>query len=276
LAKISSKILNDALQNVARLLGDVSPTVANYKGMGAGNSDTAAAATQHDLLGGSYVAMGGAVADDGGVQTDETTAANDATINDMTLLPAVPAVGDAYYFGHATEMFSKLKLKIGTAGAGVWTITWEYWNGSAWTALSGVTDGTTHFRATAGDHEVTFTLPSNWAKTTIEAINAYWIRARVSAYTSITTQPKGTQSWIWGNVHYDDVTPTYEASYKTVWVNTFSYGDLTDHIYKELVICQSAAAHASKCLCRFTYDAITLGTGETLTFTVKITCMQGS
>jgi len=37
-------------------------------------------------------ALGGAVADDGGTQTDETTAANDATTDDMTLLPASPAV----------------------------------------------------------------------------------------------------------------------------------------------------------------------------------------
>ena len=144
------------------------------------------------------LAMGGAVADDGGTQTDETTAANNATENDMTLLPAAPAVNDAYYFGYATKVFNKLKVNIGTQGAGVWTITWEYYNGSSWSALSNVTDGCDHFRAAAGNHEVTFDVPSDWAKTTIQTIEAYWIRARVSAYTSITTQPKGTQSWILG------------------------------------------------------------------------------
>lgn len=130
MAKVSSCILNIALENVAKMLGDVSPTVANYKGMGAGNSDTGAQNTDTDLIG--------------------------------------------------------------------------------------------------------------------------------------------------GETHYDDVTPTYEASYKTVWENTFAYADLASHIFKELAICQSAAAHASKCLTRMTYDAITLGVGETLTFTVKNTCMQGT
>ena len=37
--------------------------------------------------------VAGAVADDGGVQTDETVPANNDTVNDMTLLPAVPAFG---------------------------------------------------------------------------------------------------------------------------------------------------------------------------------------
>jgi len=43
--------------------------------------------------------VGGAIADDGGVQTDETVPANNDTASDMTLLPVVPAVDDAYYFG---------------------------------------------------------------------------------------------------------------------------------------------------------------------------------
>jgi hypothetical protein len=146
-----------------------------------------------------YVGRGGpfdidaAISDDGGVQTDETDAARNATTNDMTLLPAVPAQNDAYYFG-AKIMFDKLTVTIGTQGVGTWTVTWEYWNGSAWTALSGVTDGTTGFTAAAGDHDVTFTIPSNWADCEVSSKNYYWIRARVSAYTSVTTQPKGTKT----------------------------------------------------------------------------------
>ena len=129
-----------------------------------------------------------------GSYTDETTAAQNATTNDMTLLPAVPAQNDAYYFGF-DKLFDVMTLNIGTPGGGVWTITWEYWNG-VWTALSGVTDGTTGFTAASGSHDVSFTRPGDWATTVVNAITKYWIRARVSAYTSITTQPKGTQSWI--------------------------------------------------------------------------------
>lgn len=140
--------------------------------------------------------MQGAVADDGGVQTTETTAANNSTAGDMTLTPATPAVNDAYYFG-GTKKFNQVILNVGTAGVGTWTITWEYYNGS-WTSLSGVTDGTNHFMS-SGENEVNFTEPTDWVQTTVNSISAFWVRARVSAYTSITTQPLGTQSWITSN-----------------------------------------------------------------------------
>lgn len=136
----------------------------------------------------------GAVAEDTPAQVTETAAAQSRAVNDMTLLPAVPAPNDAYYFGF-NILWNYLILNIGIAGAGVWTITWEYWNG-AWVALGGVTDGTTHFRAAAGLHNVTFTRPGDWALTNVNAAgNMYWIRGRVSAYTSVVTQPKGTQAW---------------------------------------------------------------------------------
>lgn len=142
--------------------------------------------------------VGGAVADDGGVQTDETVAANNDTASDMTLLPAVPAVDDGYYFGRAS-IWEWLELRMGTAGIGTWDINWEYWNGSSWSPLSNVIDGTIGFRAT-GTRLVTFTMPLDWAQTTVGGIaSLYWIRARVSAYTSIVTQPKGTRAFIWIN-----------------------------------------------------------------------------
>jgi len=154
------------------------------------------------------VSLEGAVADDGGVQTDETTAANDSTANDMTLLPATPALDDAYYFGCSTPK-DFLRINIGTAGEGTWTITWEYWNG-AWTALSGVTDGTSGFTAAAGNHDVTYTFPTDWAETAVNGITSYWIRARVSAYTSVTTQPLGTQAW------WVDYESTFDMKYNLV------------------------------------------------------------
>lgn len=147
------------------------------------------------------IVVGGAVAydvDDATPYDDETTAAQNDTANDMTLLPATPALNDAYYFGHAKK-FDVMIQNIGTSGAGTWTITWEYWNGSAWVALVDLTDGTSGFTAATGKREVSHTPQGVWA-TTNEGGNLpatiYWIRARVSAYTSITTQPLGTQSWI--------------------------------------------------------------------------------
>lgn len=136
--------------------------------------------------------VGGAVADDGGVQTDQTAAAKNPTANDMTLLPAIPAVGDAYYLGHA-NLFDLALLNLTTQGIGVWTIIWEYWNG-AWAPLAGVSDGSNGFTSATGWRVISFTRPGNWVLTTILGMNRYWTRARVSAYTSITQQPLGGQA----------------------------------------------------------------------------------
>lgn len=139
-------------------------------------------------------AVDGAIADDGGIQTDETTEANNATANDMTLLPPVPAVDDAYYFG-LSSWWDWLSLNIGQAGAGTWTIVWEYYNGSTWVSLPSCYDTSNGFR-NGGYQSVTFDRPSDWVTSTILLLALYWIRARVSSYTSITTQPLGTQAWI--------------------------------------------------------------------------------
>lgn len=72
----------------------------------------------------------GAVADDGGVQTDETTEANEDTANDMTLLPATRAlVNDAYYIG-GPSTFNYATVNIGTPGvkgSNNWALTWEHY-----------------------------------------------------------------------------------------------------------------------------------------------------
>jgi hypothetical protein len=126
-------------------------------------------------------------------RTDETSAANNTTANDMTLMQASPAINDSYYFGFVTTPWDVLRLNIGTAGAGTWTIAWEYYNG-AWVSLASVTDGSNGFK-NSGTVDVLWNQPTDMALTTIKSISAYWVRARVSAFTSITTQAKGTQSW---------------------------------------------------------------------------------
>ena len=133
------------------------------------------------------------VADDGGSFTDETTEGSSNATGDMTLLPTTPAVNDAYYFGHQ-DPFTRLKLDISTARVGTLTIVWEYWNGSSWASLTGLTDGTNGFQ-NSGANIVSWTLPGNWATTTVtNQANTgplYYVRARVSAFTSITTTPVG-------------------------------------------------------------------------------------
>lgn len=138
--------------------------------------------------------MEAAIALDGSSYTDETSEANDASANDMTLLPATPAVGDAYYFG-GTLPFQKLRVNVGTQGAGTWTVTWYYWNG-AWTALS-PTNGDGPFTGATGNQDVTATMPHDWLPTTVNSQEAFYWKAEVTAYTSVTTQPLGTQAWVY-------------------------------------------------------------------------------
>ncbi|MHA6710981.1 hypothetical protein [Dehalococcoides mccartyi] len=140
--------------------------------------------------------VSGAIADDGGVQANETAQANNDAANDMTLLPPVPAVDDAYYFG-CPSLCDWLELRMGTAGNGTWDIAWEYWNGAAWLPLPDVIDNASGFKV-SGTRLVTFTRPLDWVQSTIGGIaNLYWMRARVSVYVSIVTQPKGTRAFTW-------------------------------------------------------------------------------
>lgn len=156
---------------------------------------------------------------DNPVYTDETTAATNAAADDMTLLPAAPAVNDCYYFGWTIPRPSFI-LNYSTQGDGDWTIVWEYYNGAAWATLPDISDGTGGFLGDTGSQTISWTIPADWAVTTVNSVaDLYWVRARVSAFTSIVTQPLGTQvttvaiyglvdddmSWTigdWGTAHY--------------------------------------------------------------------------
>lgn len=130
-----------------------------------------------------------AIADDNGVFVDETSNANSSTVNDMNLLPATPVANqDRFIFGHA-EQFDSLKLDVSTAGTGGFTITWQYWNG-AWVNLSGVTDGTSNL-SVADESIVSWTVPGDWATTTINSQGPYYyVRAAYTAGT-VTVTPLG-------------------------------------------------------------------------------------
>jgi hypothetical protein len=146
----------------------------------------------------------GAVQKVGSVFTEYTTEAQSSTTNDLPLLAAAPAVDDAWLFGcdNPCRIFNQ---EIDTAGVGTWTITYEYWNGSNWIALSNVDDLTTGFTV-LGANSTTWDMPTDWATQTVtgSAVSSYWGRARVSAFSSITTQPLGSRQryengewWTW-------------------------------------------------------------------------------
>ncbi len=142
---------------------------------------------------------------------DETTPWGEATADDVEILPATPAVDDACYFGHATGKFGTVSMDITTAHADmILTLVWEYWDGSAYVATLSETDNTTGFTAATGDRTVVFTPPTDWARNTVFGVFGYWIRARVSAFTSITTAPQvGSGHVILDEPNYTDDTTDF-------------------------------------------------------------------
>lgn len=137
----------------------------------------------------------GAVAEDGGSFTDETTEANNSTFADVTLLPAAPAVNDAYYF-IMDNPGRVITLNIGQGGVGTWDLAWEYWDGSTYSEITGsaIDDRTDNFTV-FGVNTVSFDMPIDWEKRAVEGIDGYIIRARVTTFTSLSTQPLATQLW---------------------------------------------------------------------------------
>lgn len=136
--------------------------------------------------------------DSGGVFTDQTAASNNAAANDMNPLGAV-ALNDASYFG-LSNPFDLIAFQIGTQGSWTGSVTWEYWNGSLWSPVSGLIDNTTGFTEAPGTYNVSWTMPTDWEKTTVNAVGPYYyVRVRVSAFTAVVVVPLGTQSWLNGN-----------------------------------------------------------------------------
>jgi hypothetical protein len=129
--------------------------------------------------------------DDGGSFSDDTTDANDAGAGDIALMPGTEAVNDAAYIGMHYP-FGRVGFDLGTAGVGN-TITWEYYNGS-WTTIPNSTDATTGLTSSG---EFSFQPPDDWARTTADGKEAFWIRARVSA-ASYSTVPVGDTIYING------------------------------------------------------------------------------
>jgi hypothetical protein len=143
------------------------------------------------------------------------------------LLPAVPAVNDAVYFGIDSTVansgpLGNLVFDIGTGGLG-YTSTWEYWNGAAWTAITprdNTNGGSRAFELT-GVNLVTLSSTTN--TTAVNGITAYWVRLRVTgipgALTAPTQQNRNVYSVIWPYTEADSVAGDIEALGKHILTN---------------------------------------------------------
>ncbi len=122
--------------------------------------------------------------------TDETSEANSSTGNDVTL----PVTGNSVYEIALHNPAKIIHFTTGTSTDAIWQTTWEYYDGTDWTAFSGVSDGTDSFRE-AGSRKIVWDLPNltNWPRVTYHSVAGFWIRVRVSSFTSLGIAPLGTQ-----------------------------------------------------------------------------------
>jgi hypothetical protein len=133
--------------------------------------------------------------DDGGVFANlAVTAAEAGYTANYQLFPDTEVENDAAYFGGATP-FGVIVIDIDTVATyGADSLAWEYWNGTAWSALTIVydhTDSTAQdgLQSFQEDGHIIFSAPTDWAANTIDTQEAYWVRARCNATVNITQTP---------------------------------------------------------------------------------------
>jgi len=141
------------------------------------------------------------------------------------LLPAVPAVNDAIYFGIDTTLadtgpFNNLVFDISVAQGDLITA-WEYSVGAAWSSLAtrlhdytgAVALGTASFSIT-GVNSVWWRIPSDWTTATHNGVTGYWVRCRVAAIGATPTPPTQQNRDI-----YTTIWPYIEAAATSVGGN---------------------------------------------------------
>lgn len=151
------------------------------------------------------------IAEDGGVFVDETTEADDVTADNLTLFPAVPAAGvDRFNIGSVLP-FGDIKVDVTTVGTGTYTVTWEYWDGSAWAALASVAGDGADFK-TSGVQPVSWTIPTDWVASTINSQGPFfYVRAETQTGTT-TAEPVGRRIHVGNKTDASYSTPTLDAA----------------------------------------------------------------
>jgi len=176
------------------------------------NGDTGTTLVDEELL---YVVgavgagnMDAVVQDNGGVFSDDTTDANSTATGDVNVYEDPAAASDALYFGK-DNIFRLLMIDVGTVHNGTTsTQVWEYFDGTTWQTLTVTddTDGGNGAFDTLGRGLITFTPPSDWARTNITnqpataPTNLYYVRIRLSVVGNLTTEPILDTCWVGGEL----------------------------------------------------------------------------
>lgn len=102
--------------------------------------------------------------------TDESDDAQDGSASTDVTLSSLPASPAGYVYLGTPQPVRGYQADVDAANGTAGTMTGDYWNGSAWTAAT-ITDGTTSGGAPwAVDGNITFTVPTAWARDTLANI----------------------------------------------------------------------------------------------------------
>ena len=126
---------------------------------------------------------------------------------------------------------------------------------NAVTSSSVLADGKTHLARVTGN------------------TSAYWSYGSlaVSSGQNSSTAAAVNNTGLGGNQTFcKDCNVSYEANYKCVFSENFSYQNLTDHKFVDAVICRNESQITDYSLARIVYDTITLNTSDNLALTIKV------
>ncbi len=112
------------------------------------------------------------------------------------LLPTVPvATEDAIYFGSGIGPFASLAFDLSSViDADSVGFVWKYYNGSSWATLD-ARDPTNELQ-NGGRNVVSWYVPEDWEKTTVNSINNYWVMADLTGLTGVRTIPVQSTSHV--------------------------------------------------------------------------------
>ena len=125
--------------------------------------------------------------------TDFTTEANSADVSDVYPFPSGGVgAGDICYLGSPTPS-PFLTFNIPTPGVGTYTISYKYWNGASWVALTEVYDSSGDLKV-LDYSRVHWVVPDDWVQVAVNGTTLYWIQVVYNSGT-MTTRPIITQVW---------------------------------------------------------------------------------
>lgn len=140
--------------------------------------------------------------------TDKTTNAQFTTESPFTMFDDSPDTGDIIYIGENLP-FLGLNVVLSTVGVST-NITWEYYNGTTWSALT-VTDEDSGASDFTSSGRFTFSYPYGWSKVSVNSVSLYWVRARMTntsgtdpICSTITIKDTINNLLETSNYHYDD------------------------------------------------------------------------